>query len=143
MIIKAISLWEPWATLMRIGAKTIETRSWSTNYRGPLLICASKKQDKGSLRLIYEPAFKRALGLIGPPSRGFFHFGKAVCIVDLVQCLRTEDVGLVAMPERDFGDYSFGRFAWITKNRRLIEPFPVKGRQGLFNVELPEKERLK
>ena len=39
---KAISLWQPWASLMQTGAKQIETRSWSTNYRGPLLICSTK-----------------------------------------------------------------------------------------------------
>lgn len=39
---KALSLWQPWASLVAIGAKTIETRSWSTSYRGPLAIHAAK-----------------------------------------------------------------------------------------------------
>lgn len=39
---KALTLWQPWATLIAIGAKTIETRSWSTNHRGPLAIHAAK-----------------------------------------------------------------------------------------------------
>lgn len=39
---KAITLTQPWATLVAIGAKRIETRSWSTNYRGPLAIHAGK-----------------------------------------------------------------------------------------------------
>ncbi len=37
---RALTLWQPWASLIAIGAKTIETRSWSTAYRGPLLIHA-------------------------------------------------------------------------------------------------------
>lgn len=37
---RAITLWQPWASLIAIGAKTIETRSWSTAYRGPLAIHA-------------------------------------------------------------------------------------------------------
>lgn len=39
---KAISLWQPWASLIAHGVKTIETRSWSTPYRGPLAIHAAK-----------------------------------------------------------------------------------------------------
>lgn len=40
---KAISLWQPWATLISTGDKTWETRSWATTYRGPLAIHAAKK----------------------------------------------------------------------------------------------------
>jgi hypothetical protein len=41
--VKALSLWQPWASLVALGVKTIETRSWSTSYRGPLAIHASKR----------------------------------------------------------------------------------------------------
>lgn len=40
---KAISLWQPWASLVAVGAKKIETRSWATKYRGSLAIHATKK----------------------------------------------------------------------------------------------------
>jgi activating signal cointegrator 1 len=39
---KAITLTQPWATLVAIGAKCIETRSWATAYRGRLAIHAAK-----------------------------------------------------------------------------------------------------
>lgn len=39
---KALTLWQPWASLVALGVKTIETRSWSTSYRGPLAIHAAK-----------------------------------------------------------------------------------------------------
>ena len=39
---KALSLTQSWATLVTIGAKKLETRSWPTYYRGPLLIHAAK-----------------------------------------------------------------------------------------------------
>lgn len=42
---KAISLWQPWASLVPAGAKPVETRSWSTSYRGPLAIHAAKTTD--------------------------------------------------------------------------------------------------
>lgn len=56
-MVKAISLWEPWASLMRSGAKTVETRSWYTSYRGPLLICAAKRKDRDTLALLEDPRF--------------------------------------------------------------------------------------
>lgn len=43
---KAITLWQPWASLIACGAKTIETRSWGTPYRGPLAIHASKRMNQ-------------------------------------------------------------------------------------------------
>ena len=43
--IKAITLLQPYAALVAIGAKTIETRSWYTPYRGPLAIHAGKGRD--------------------------------------------------------------------------------------------------
>ncbi len=43
---KALTLWQPWASLIALGVKTIETRSWSTDYRGPLAIHAAKRRAK-------------------------------------------------------------------------------------------------
>lgn len=40
---KALTLWQPWASLIAVGDKTIETRSWSTKYRGPLAIHAAAR----------------------------------------------------------------------------------------------------
>lgn len=39
--VRALSLWQPWAGFVAVGTKTIETRHWSTKYRGPLLIHAA------------------------------------------------------------------------------------------------------
>lgn len=44
---KALTLWQPWASLIAVNAKTIETRSWSTKYRGSLAIHAAKRLMKG------------------------------------------------------------------------------------------------
>jgi len=40
---KALSVRQPWANKIAAGKKTIETRRWKTNYRGPLLIASSAK----------------------------------------------------------------------------------------------------
>lgn len=143
--IKALSLWEPWATLMALGAKTIETRSWCTSYRGPLLICASKRLVvREMLSVLRLPEFKAALVKPGetlsdvPPR---LHFGRAVAVVDLVCCVPTEQA-TEHDNETAFGDYSPGRFAWVTKNLRRIRPFPVTGHQGLWDQAVDE-ERLR
>lgn len=41
---KALTIRQPWASLIAHGVKTIETRSWSTEYRGPLAIHAGKSK---------------------------------------------------------------------------------------------------
>lgn len=56
---RAISLWEPWASLIRTGAKTFETRSWETKYRGLLLICAAK--SAGHRKIFTESDFMEFL----------------------------------------------------------------------------------
>lgn len=66
---KALTLTQPWATLVAIGAKSIETRSWKTNYRGPLAIHAGKglggmKADE-FVRLCSSEPFRSALGSEG------------------------------------------------------------------------------
>lgn len=42
--IPVLSLWQPWATLVALGVKSIETRSWSTKYRGPIAIHAAARR---------------------------------------------------------------------------------------------------
>jgi hypothetical protein len=42
----ALSLHQPWASAVALGVKTVETRSWSTNYRGPLLIHATSRRPR-------------------------------------------------------------------------------------------------
>jgi len=145
MIMKALSLHEPWASLMRTGAKTIETRSWGTMYRGPLLICASATCSR--CMLCYQIVQNGLAPLQGKPldlqsrinhgiRKDDLWCGFAVAIVDLLECVQIENFEFNAGDERVFGDYCPGRFAWVTSNRRIFTPFPVKGRQRLFNVDV-------
>ncbi len=148
---KAISLWEPWASLMRTTAKKIETRHWATVYRGPLLICAAKggvlKMEVISMlsRWPFQgglaPLVGKPLDLTGSSWPGVniehLNFGKAVAIVELVDCRPTGQMTLDEIgTDMPFGNYKPGRFAWITKMiRNDFEPFPVKGHQGFFSVD--------
>jgi hypothetical protein len=51
---KAISLWQPWATLLTCGAKRYETRSWKRTYRGPIAIHAALKKPPEQEGLDWE-----------------------------------------------------------------------------------------
>ena len=144
---KAISLWEPWASLIRCGAKTWETRSRSTKYRGELLICAAKSglNKERMNQLLDTPHVQHGLmplvsHLKGNLRVGFWNlnFGNAVAIVELTQCVPTENLMSHEIGEDIvFGDFSYGRYAWKLENLKVIEPFPVKGSQGFFEVQLP------
>ena len=139
---KLLSLWEPWATLMALGQKRIETRSWSTSYRGGLAIHASKGGlSKTTLSdVLCEPMFRAALD--GEPLSP----GCIVAVVNLIDCLPMEsriclpgvfdDYPKLDTPqEREFGDFGEGRWAWVTDRvYRLAKPIPFRGKQGLVDV---------
>ena len=125
---KAISIWEPWASLMACGAKKNETRIWFTKYRGPLLICAAKRcRDAAGLEAL-RCAVKQGYG-------PYMKYGMAVCVVTLFGCIPTVEAMDSEDLELALGNYMPGRFAWLTNNLRQIKPFPVTGKQGLFNVD--------
>jgi hypothetical protein len=107
---KALSLKQPYANLVAQGVKTIETRKWSTNYRGDILICASKSGQ-------------------GEPQ------GVALCIVELydIRPMTKADESAACI-----NLYPNAK-AWLIRNLRPIkEPFAVKGQLGLFELNLPE-----
>lgn len=139
---RLLSLWEPWATLMAIGAKRIETRSWGTAYRGWLAIQASKGGLKKRVlaQCLEEPGFKLALSgeTLAP--------GCIVAVVNVVDCCPTKARGcllgvfdeypnLDTEQERAFGDFAEGRWGWVTNQLfRLPTPIPFKAKQGLCDV---------
>lgn len=138
---KALSLTQPWATLVIIGAKQYETRSWATKYRGPLAIQAAKGWPVWATRIIWQQPFTRTLyNALGedwfpPVDRARGHI---IGVVDLVDCVPTESIrGSLSENELAFGDYSDGRYAWKLANiRRLPEPIPATGRLGLWEIDL-------
>lgn len=62
---KCLTLTQPWATLVAIGAKSIETRSWRTRYTGPLAIHAAKGFPKTAHALVRMPIFNVPLVAAG------------------------------------------------------------------------------
>lgn len=149
---KAITLTQPWATLVAIGAKHIETRSWPTQYRGPLAIHAGVLQ--GLYDLCRSEPFRSTLlaaGILGTPA---LPRGAIVATCMLVGCEETdwavENNGIYKIiggerrhwpltdQELAFGDYTPGRFAWLLADvKPLAEPIPARGALGLWEWNEP------
>jgi hypothetical protein len=139
---KTITLTQPWAALVAVGAKKIETRSWNTSYRGPLAIHAAKSFPKRARELCLQEPFMSALSPLRVPVDPSEYLGKIVAITSLVNVFRVEDVD-VSEPERSFGDYSPGRFAWLLGPvRALPEPVPAKGALGLWDWKMNQTWRV-
>lgn len=117
---KCLSLWQPWASYIANGQKLIETRHWSTRYRGPLLIHAAKTKESCSRSQIEE-----------------MPFGAIICLVDMIDCQRAEILrDQITDLECGMGNYGDGRFGWMFTNVRTFAPIPYKGQQGLFDVDV-------
>lgn len=103
---KALSLHQPWAELIAQGKKTIETRKWTTPYRGPLLICASKRPQIDDLPV-----------------------GCTVCVATLVDCrpMRREDERAACC------DVYAGAFSWLLEGIYRVPNLEIRGQLGLYD----------
>lgn len=153
---RALSLWQPWASLMAIGAKKIETRHWSTEYRGEIAIDAAKKWNLDLRDITLTNPFYQEL-LKGSPNKAPYEVldlpkGCIVAVGELVDCVHTDGMynsmkhrlaHVMTSTEEDFGDYSPGRFGWVFRNvRRLATPIPYRGQQGLWTLESAIVEQI-
>ena len=130
MRIRALSIWQPWADMIADGRKTVETRTWSTRHRGDVLICSSKRIDRSRVSRAARPRLGQALAIARLVTCRplTIHDGPAA---GWDPCEYSVDPDDPRFP--DLGD----RFAWVFADVRLITAFPVRGRQGLFYVEVP------
>ena len=140
---KAITLWQPWATLVMLGYKTYETRQWSTQYRGPLAIHAAKrepvhvqslmlsqrKRQRERSQVFRECLAKHGLAYSTLPR------GAVLGIVQLDDVVPVEQIRYVVNAfNRVFGDWSDGRFAWRLSNIQTFRnPVLAQGKQGLWD----------
>lgn len=129
---RALSWKEPYASLMLYGK--IETRRWKTNYRGPVLICSSKKPYSlyAVKNISGEHQYERILQMLGPEdmTEKNYNCGNAIAIAELVDCrpMTPEDENTC------FVKYQPGLWCHIYKNIRAIKRFPFKGKRGWSNV---------
>ena len=150
-----ISLSPPYATLIALLLKRIETRSWATTHRGTLAIHQTAAPGpRGTTEaalwdLCLSEPFRAVLS-IGPH---LLPRGKIVAVVDLVDCVMTDSLTILKtyaemLPnhsarvwrltdqERAFGNYSPGRYGWLLDNvRALPEPVSARGLPGLWRCD--------
>lgn len=148
---KALTLTQPWATLVAVGAKRIETRSWSTNYRGPIAIHAAKAFPSGAKMLCESRLFCRLLGWPECPSLltqdwlddnarriKALPLGCVLATARLVDCLETSLIRRHFQSfneqEEAFGNYEPGRFGFLlTDVVKLADPVPARGALGFWD----------
>jgi len=68
---KALTLTQPWATLVILGVKRIETRGWATPYRGRIAIHAAKGWHRDDIEFAFDTEIERELGDFSPGRFGW------------------------------------------------------------------------
>lgn len=140
---KAISLHQPFASLIARGIKTIETRSFSIRHRGELAIHAAKKWTSRE-RLAWQGfsvAFRGRFPALESNGRGALPppLGAIVALAEVTACVEFAGdelvTGRITQTDAITGDCSPGRFGWRLEGvRALAEPLPLEGRQSLWSL---------
>lgn len=137
---KAITLWQPWASLLAGGPKIYETRSWAAAYRGPVAIHAARLPVQTALQKT-DAEKRRAIERALLPQR--LEQLPTGCILGtalLTGCRKIDEDFLHTLPEEErfLGDFTPGRFAWLFGDMHLFSvPIPARGWQGFWNWEPP------
>ena len=115
---KALTISQPYASLIASGEKWVENRRWPTRYRGPLAIHAGKgKQYLDAEALAQYPT------------------AAVLCVVDLVDCVLLENAN-IRIQEHEHAE---GPYCWVLNNVRVYrEPVPQRGAQGLWDWNEPD-----
>lgn len=123
---KALTVKQPWATLISEGIKKYEFRSWKTNYRGKILIHAGAGIDKEKLK-----EFKK-LNLDYPKKR-------IVAVAEIEDCLElTDELNDKIIKEKNiaYGNKKRTGYAWKLKNiKKINNSKEINGKLGLWNVD--------
>jgi hypothetical protein len=145
---KAISLWQPWASLVAHGHKKIETRSWRCPLQpGTLLAIHAAKRWNSELAILSStiPFVDALKGIATYGGRGWPNLpsGVIVAVVRFAECITTTEAlmrpRLVTNWEGHFGNYGGGRFAWIfDRILRIDEPVREPGRQSIWEWKPPD-----
>ena len=128
----ALSVKQPWATLLAAGVKSVEVRTWNALRRGPVLIHASKTIDErsGAWEWVTTPELKAATefrgGIVGIGNLvGCLSYPtKAAFVADQGRHLNSEDWYVEA-----------GLFGLTFRELRPVTFVPCRGNTFFFRVE--------
>lgn len=131
---KALTISQPWASLIADGQKFVENRKWSTNYRGEIAIHAGQGTQ-----------------YLSKPELAKYPTGCVIATARLIECVslswikdtvanslnvRTSSEWITWQEVLDH-DYTEGPYCWVLDDIRRIEPVPAKGKQGLWEWSQP------
>lgn len=137
-MMKVISIWQPFASLIVEGCKIFETRTWSApkSVIGQRIGIASTKTILAAQRShVADEDFQRFYERTGLPDwlelpRGYL-MGTAV--IDSVELMTPEFMDSVSMEEQSYGWWEEGFYAWrLADPVKLQEPIPIRGMQGIY-----------
>lgn len=155
----AITIRQPWASLLAAGIKQYETRNWPP-YQGmvgaPIAIHAGKstaglrdyswQPPAAGLPMGWRDRTLLSLGARPGHEHEDLPFGAIIAVATLAYVIATDSpmADSISTEERALGDWQPGRFAWRLDNPRLLaEPIPCQGQQRIFHVEHPALEFIK
>lgn len=134
--LRIITLWQPWASLIALGHKMYETRSWSTKYRGRLIIHAAKRPvvDDELAKIAYESVGWLEYSYLKSID---YPLGGIIAACKLTDCLamNTAIISSITPLEKAVGDWQPWRFAWALNDVRPCNLIPFKGGQGLRKID--------
>lgn len=126
---KALSIRQPWASLILKAGKDIENRDWRTNVRGRVLIHAAK----GCTRYELEEALnfaEKACGTRYSVDLKTIERGGIIGSVEIVDCVSESD-----------SPWFVGRYGLVLRDPKPMPFVPCKGQLGFFSVAIEELER--
>lgn len=123
---KCLTICQPWAWAILHAGKTVENRTWKTNYRGPLLIHAGKSR-KWLDELQAQGELSGPVLPNGTPVPDGLVFGAILGVVNVVGCVPFEEVA--------DDPFASGPWCWQLANPQAFdEPVRYSGKQMLFDV---------
>lgn len=132
--LRALTLWQPWATLWCSEAKVHETRRWPTMYRGWIAVHAGLHPVPGWLDEELEHVVHKH---IGRNAVAVLPLGAVVGAVEMIDCMIAEEAFSSGLSGDDLssGDFTAGRWAWKRgRYVRLPEAIPCRGAQSLWTL---------
>jgi len=120
----ALSIRQPWAWLILNAGKDIENRDWKTNFRGRVLIHASKSCAKSEYENAIDFMVDRGIDRRDIPSIDQFERGGIIGSVEIVDCIDNSE-----------SPWFVGDFGFVLRNPKPLPFVPWKGQLGFFNVQ--------
>lgn len=122
---KALSIRQPWASLIMAGVKPVENRTWPSKYRGRLAIHAAKAWDNEGEKFILdqEEFFQNALGRIVEGAKNLR--GGFLGSVNMIDCVKKHN-----------SKWFFGPYGFVFEDPILTNFYPYKGQLSFFEAPI-------